>query len=202
MVKRTAFTMIELIFAIGIIAITVAAVPQMITRNDKTLTGSLVQQELFYAAKTASELLTQPWDAKSPDTSTSKAYDKVLDITGGAAKFARVSSGGTPLPFRQGHIRQDNHRRFHGINPTFPAGGAIPGSATSPTLPADDTLSINSNYTGESDTTIFASSPSTTAANMKMAAITVTNTNDANRSVTLRIYAANIGETAYAKRSF
>jgi hypothetical protein len=193
--------MIELIFAIVIIAITVAAVPQMITRNDRTLTGSLVRQELFYAAKTASELLTQPWDTNSPDTSTSKAYDKVLDITGSAAKFARVSSGGITLPFRQGHIRQDNHRRFHGTA-TAPAGGAIPGSTSSPTLPADDTLSINSNYTGETDTTVFASAPSATAANMKMATITVTNTNDANRSVTLRVYAANIGEVTYAKRSF
>ncbi len=197
---KAGMTMIELIFAIVIIAIVVAGVPQMISRNDTTLTGNLVQQELFYAAKTASELLSQPWDSNAIDASTSLAYDKVLD-TGSAANYARVSAGGVALPFRIGHIRQPNHRRFHGTN-TSPAGSAIPGSGNTPWLPADDNLSIVSDYTGETDVDVLSSAPLGTVSNMKMATITVTNTSDAERTVTLRLYVANIGETAYAKRSF
>ena len=205
MVKRSAMTMIELIFAIVLIAIVVAAVPQMMQRNEKTLEGNLVQQELFVAAKTASELLTQPWDTNAPDTSTSRAYTKVLDTN--RPGFNRVTDGGgNLLPFRKGHIRQPNHRRFHN-NVTYPADYKIPNMANSPALPANTALTVTSGYSGETDTTVFSTAPTTsnTAANrrnIKMANITVTDTTDNSRTVTLRLYMANIGEVAYAHRIF
>lgn len=205
MVKRSAMTMIELIFAIVLIALVVAAVPQMMQRNDKTLEGNLVQEELFVAAKTASELLTQPWDANATDNSTTRAYNKVLDTNSPNAGFNRVTdAAGNPLPFRQGHIRQDNHRRFHNTT-TLPASAQIPSSSNAPALPANTTLTVTSGYSGETDTTVFSTAPTTSNAaptNIKMANITVTDTIDNSRTVTLRLYMANIGEVAYAHRRF
>lgn len=199
--------MIELIFAIVLIALVVVAVPGMITRNVQTLSGSLVQQELFIAARTASELLTQPWDINSIDTTTSRAYTKVLDTTAGGS-LARVSdAAGNLLPFRIGHIRQDNHRRFHN-NFTLPTGFNIPNTATAaPSLPDDTNLSIISGYCGETSNTFFAQTPVQSNAGadlraMKMATITVSNNKDPLRTVTLRVYLANIGEYSYASRRF
>ena len=199
--------MIELIFAIVLIGLVVVAVPEMITRSARTMSGNLVQQELFIAARTASELLTQPWDANSIDTTTSRAYTKVLDTSSAISALNRQSDAlGNPLPYRVGHIRQDNHRRFHN-DPTAlsssPASYQIPNDTALPSLPDNTNLVIASGYTGETSVTFFASTPSTagpTAA--KMATITVSNTNDPDRTVTLRLYMANIGEYSYASRRF
>jgi len=203
MVKRTAFTMIELIFAIVLIALVVAAVPQLISRNAQTLQGNLLQEEIFIAARTASELLTQPWDANSPDTSTSRALSKVLDTASSNANLNRINVGGVALPFRIGHIIQPLHRRFFGTV-TAPAGFNIPGDDQSPFLP-NHTLQIASGYCGESSNDFFAAAPvqSNAAADIraaKMATITVTHNADANRTVTLRLYIANIGEPDYYHR--
>jgi len=197
--------MIELIFAIVLIAMVVAAVPEMMARNDRTLRGSLVQEELFIAAKTASELLTQPWDANSPDTTTSRAYTKILDTGSAIAGLNRVNDGaGHLLPFRIGGILEDNHRRFHNVA-TAPAGYQIPNDNMHPALPANVNLQIASGYCGETNATFFNANPvqnNGTPTSAKMATVTVTNTVDANRTVTLRLYMANIGEIAYAHRRF
>lgn len=209
MVKRSAFTLLELVFAIVLIGIVVAGVPQMITRNDQTLTGNMVQQELFIAAKTASELLTQPWDTNSIDSTTSQAYTKILDLSnppGGGSLARQQDSAGNWLPFRVGGIRQDNHRRFHNVITTT-ADFAIPNDAAAPSLPDNTSLTIASGYTGDAANTFLAASPVQSNASAdrtaaKMATVTVTNDLDAERSVTLRIYMANIGEVAYAHRRF
>lgn len=200
MVKRSAMTMIELIFAIVLIALVVAAVPQMIQRNDKTLEGNLVQEELFIAAKIASEILTQPWDANSPDTTTSRAYTKVLDTNSSNVAFNReMDHFGNSLPFRQGHIRQDNHRRFHNAA-TSPSTSGIPMGPI-PSV-AGMNITVTSGYCGQNNSNFFALAGGTTVSAAKMATITATDTADAARTVTLRIYMANIGEIAYAHRSF
>lgn len=174
MVMRNAMTMIELVFAIVIIAIVVAGVPQMIARNDKSLEANLVQEEIFRAATMASQALSQQWDTNSEDSSALLAYAKVLDTGVGAA---RQSVGLIELERKIGHIAQDNHRRFHGVT-TAPASSTIPGVG-------------DSGYWDGG----FSTGHSTTAANMKMANITV-------GIVTLRVYMANIGEVTYAKRTF
>ena len=208
MVRRHAFTMIELIFAIVLIALVVVGVPEMISRNDRTLTGSLVQEELFIAAKTASELLTQPWDINSPDNTTSRAYTKVLDINSTTnTSLNRLTDGsGNFLPLRVGQISEDNHRRFHN-DFTYPGGYQIPNDTEQPVLPANTQLLISSGYSGDTDSTFFSTSPVQNNAQSswraaKMATITVTDTVDTNRTVTLRIFMANIGEYAYAHRRF
>ena len=199
--------MIELIFAIVLIGLVVVAVPEMITRNVNTMSGNLVQEELFFAAKTASELLTQPWDTRSVDTSTSKAYTKVLDTkTIGTGGLARQTDAGDLLPFRIGHIREDNHRRFYNIE-TWPADYKIPKEDKTPFLPDHTTLTITSGYTGQTSAGFFTTAPVTSNATpnisaAKMATITVTNDTDAARTVTLRVYMANIGEYSYASRRF
>lgn len=208
MVIRNGFSMIELIFAIVIIAIVAAGVPQMLKRNDSTLEANLVQEELFIASKVASQLLTQPWDANTEDTSTSLSYAKVLDTNSTNINFNRESISGNTLPFRIGHIKQDTHRRFHNafspLGTTKPANYLIPTTAT-PSLPANTSLNIASGYSGETNATAFAITPvqnNTAPTNMKMANITVTDTIDTSRTVTLRIYMANIGEVTFEPRRF
>lgn len=208
MVKRSAFSMIELIFAIVLIGLVVAGVPQMLSRNDTTLQRNLVQQELFIAAKAASELLTQPWDQNSLDATTSLAYAKVLDVNPtNTTIFSRQTDAlGNNLPYRLGHIREDNHRRFHNTV-TTPAGFQIPNDTQQPTLPTSTVMQIKSGYSRQTAADFFQTTPTQSNAvasqtSAKMASITVTHDNNPDRNVTLRLYMANIGETAFAHRRF
>jgi len=175
-VKHAGFTMIELIFAIVIIAFVVMGVPQILERNTQTMVDNLVQEDLFEATRTAYQVLTYPWDDNSIDTTSELAYAKVLD----AGSIGRVQESGVDLPFRAGHIQQPNHRRFHDVAQA-PANANISGWGTGGYIPETGT-----------GVPIVASGG---ISNMKIAIITVGN-------VTFRVYAANIGEVAYASRTF
>lgn len=181
-------TMIELIFAIVILALVVAGVPQILQENSNTMVGNLSQENLFKAKRTAVEVLSYPWDNRSIDTSGGEfAYAKVLDVGGGG--FARVSdASGTSLPFRVGHIRQDKHRRFF-ETATAPLGGSLKG------------WGVGGYISDSGSPFVFSNTVSGGASNMKMAQITVDDVPDGT-PVTLRVYAANIGEAVYFKRTF
>jgi prepilin-type N-terminal cleavage/methylation domain-containing protein len=182
-VSRHAFTMIELIFAIVLIAIVVAAVPQMLQRNMDTQEGNLVQEDVFNAKKLALKIISYPWDPNSQDTTSSTAYSKVLDV--GGLGFARVTvptaSGNVAIPFRVGHVRQPLHRRFH-------------NSVTAPASPNIGAFG-DSGYVPDDGSHTFRTTHNTTPKNMKMAIATSGN-------VKLYVYAANIGEYDYFKRQF
>jgi type II secretory pathway pseudopilin PulG len=187
--RRVAMTMIELIFAIVLIAIVVAGVPQMLQENANTMVGNLSQENLFKAKRTAVQVLSYPWDNRSIDTSGGEfAYAKVLDVGGGG--FARVQDAlGNDLPFRIGHIRQDLHRRFF-ETATAPVGGSVAGWASGGYIPDS-----GANYA-------FANAASGGSSNMKIAIITVDEAGPGTTPVTLFAYAANIGEAPPFKRTF
>jgi len=187
--RRAAFSMIELIMAIVVIAVVVAGVPQILQRNVESMAQNLVQEDLFSAARTASQVLTYPWDDNSPDSTnigTELAYSRILDVGGG--NFARDTDAfGNPIPWRVGGIQQDWHRKFHDTNGTDTVGS---GGANISGWGGDG------GYIDDSGVFPLASaSGGGGATNMKIAIITV-------GDVTLRVYAANIGEIQYAKRTF
>jgi len=209
---KNAFTMIEMIFAIVLIALVVVAVPQIMSRNVQTIEGNRAQEAVFLASAAAKRILSFRWDANSQDqnvTSASElAYSKVLDIPGVTSRVSVTVDGNVSvLPLRIGHIRQEKHRRFHS-NVTVPAGTA---SSTS----FEDDVTITSlqganafkfNY-GLTTNVIYTSTFGSTSdagayTNTKMATINVTNNDTGQTDVIMRVFAFNIGETDIAKRTF
>ncbi|MBD3800732.1 MAG: prepilin-type N-terminal cleavage/methylation domain-containing protein [Campylobacterales bacterium] len=226
---RAAFTMIEMIFAIVIIGIVVAGVPQMISQNAKGTEGYLKQEVIAAAAGEAFRILSYPWDDNSVDRDGKRSF--VLDATSGT-NLGRVVGG---LPLRVGHIvplkgsgaSSGNvgryfHRRFFNTA-VAPSSASLPGtrgidatlidargatgykSTYSVALPANqngyilDAVSIPD--TGTAISFNFGDASSDTLSNMKMAAVQIDSPTQTN-ILTLRVYAANIGTAEYFTRGF
>jgi len=207
MVKK-AFTMIEMIFAIVLIAIVVVAVPQIMTRNAATVEGNRAQEAVFLASAAAKRLLSFRWDANSKDTNVTTPsdldYAKVLDLDNAGSERVTVTVDGSAvtLPLRVGHIREEKHRRLHSVI-TTPAGANLEGTVTLASLKGANAFKFNYNMVVTMNyTNTFGSFSPTGTSNTKMATIRISNTDTGNTDVLMRIFAFNIGEIDYAKRTF
>ncbi len=97
---KNAFTLIELIFAIVVIAISVISLPMMTQVTSKGIEGNIQQEAIFGAATQLNEAVTAHWDENSLEPNMPDS-------------FARVIDDGTCDAQRQkiGHINQTLHRR-------------------------------------------------------------------------------------------
>jgi prepilin-type N-terminal cleavage/methylation domain-containing protein len=197
-VVRAAFTLIELIFAIVIIAIIVMGVPQIISENTKHVEANLLQEGIFAASDTAAKILTYPWDAKQLDVNITEAYAKVLDLDGNGSGRIGI------LPLRIGHINQDLHRRYYSII-TEPNAATLANVNDGLTASLGVyTITTSSGYSDVETSNIFGLISSTQNTQVDRTNIKMTEINASSEfgDVILRTYVANIGEIDYAKRTF
>lgn len=209
MVKtRHAFTFIELIFAIVIIAIAVVSLPAMNSVISKGVENNLVQEAIFAAATKLNEAVTAYWDENSFEASTTDSLSRVID-TGDCENNATLSN------FRQrpGHINQVYHRRCLESNATLIAHSALNGNVMALedmqnagsifiNMPASGVreAGYKNNYTATVAVDVNASFDG--VANVNMKKISVTITDGANIITSLATYSANIGEVDYYKRNY
>jgi len=79
-VRRTAFTMIELIFAIVVIAIAVVSLPVMTQTTDKNTESSIIQEAIFASETIFNEGVANYWDHNSQfDANTSGKLSRVIN---------------------------------------------------------------------------------------------------------------------------
>ena len=222
--KRPAFTMIELIFAIVIIAITIMSLPMMMRINSKAVENNLAQEALFASSAKMMQVLSYPWDQNSYDSNSTFSYTKVVDISGQSSQYQRaldmqgvLDSNGT---FRIGHILQAGHRRFLESNSPTPfvstlGTGSIPAlsNISQIGIPFDNpgasatgyknvyTMDVAVSYVPDTGSPyIFPSSGSTTTpTNMKLITVDIKDQNGTSITL-LRSYSANIGEIDFAHR--
>ncbi len=204
MVKRTfkvAFTMIELIFAIVIIAITVVSLPMMIQVNTKGMENNLAQEAIFAASVELMQASTGYWDANSLKDISLSDYSRVVNITGDCNSTTKL---------RPGHISQPFHRRC--IDDTTITTPSNVDSSTSGIVSLEDFNTSHPLYVGatngaagykNTNLTISLSVTSDTDTNIKILTATVIDPTDNNKTVTkLYTQSANIGEPQYYKRMF
>jgi hypothetical protein len=103
---RLAFTLIELIFAIVVIGITVVSLPMMSQVTATGIDENIVQEAIFAAATELNEATTYHWDESSFDANASNIYSRVVTTALGGAKGCDAASR-----LRPGHINQELHRR-------------------------------------------------------------------------------------------
>ena len=207
MVRRSAFTLIELIFAIVIIAISIMSLPLMTQATSRGMEGNIVQEAIFAASTELNQAVAANWDENS-----------LLD--GGANSLARVVPRNTGIcnaltRLKPGHINQPLHRRclnvelttvsnaavtaVDALNDYAKVGGAMTNAATS-----------QSGYKFTYTTTIAVFHNLVTAnsviyhgvARNDMKRISVTIFNAGTTVTTLNTYSANIGEVDYYKRTY
>ena len=206
MVRRSAFTLIELIFAIVIIGISVISLPMMSQTVAKGVDANIIQEGIFGAATQLNEAVTAHWDENSIELGMPDSSARVIDISGLCSNDANASN------FRQmpGHINQPLHRRcidlslvapddnltttnisvdlndMTGTKPIFQgAGGA--NSYKNMTYKAKLDINRPANFNGNNS-------------NIKL--ITSTVKKDGKTIALLRTYSANIGEVDYYKRNY
>lgn len=219
---RDAFTMIELIFAIVIIAVVTLTVPMMIQVNNKALEGNAAQEAIFLVSAVLSETTTLVWDNRSlVGGTTGYSLSKILDVPTGDNAYDRLDVNST---LRLGGLNEDLHRSFfdYNISNTSQTQPALLSGAVA-TLQHDITGSvagiegykssfvITASRQYVSDTVPAASAPFVFTAgspqnqsNIKMTTVEINATVDgANMTLArLRAYTCNIGEIDFAKRRF
>ena len=210
--RAAAFTMIELIFAIVIIGVTVLTVPMMIETNNKALEANIAQEAIFLTSAVLSMTTTMVWDNRSvTPTADSDNYvlAKILDING-TNNHDRVVFDST---LRTGGINEDKHRQFFDYNASNLT-QHIPAQGGDSTLNFEGEVNttelgykfnygvvINRGYVPDNSGVFERTLSNRGPTNLKMTEVEISDENGELITV-LRAYTANIGETDYAKRSF
>ena len=197
-VSRLAFTMVELIFAIVVIAIAVLSLPVMVQITSKGIENNLVQEAIFAASAELMGATSYYWDENSMQDINTSQLSRVIDLN------ANCNSD----RLRPGHIAQPFHRRCLDSNATGAqnaAGGTIPDLNDAAAL-VTGTPAIFVNDTGSAAGYKDAYTSTLTVTrigNIKVLESTVFNTaTPLDPIVLLRTQSANVGEIEYYKRRF
>lgn len=204
MVNKSAFTLLELVFAIVIIGITIVTLPLMTQATSKGIQNNLVQEAVFAGAAELAQIQTYRWDENSLNPALSNSIARVINI----------NDCDSHTKLRIGHINQPYHRRCLNdlsIKPSTPL-----GSDANDLDDIDDNIQINTslfsgsisahgykdNYKSSIDVS-YATFGDIDANSKNIKKITVHITDSQGRLLTsLSTYSANIGEIDYFKRSF
>lgn len=223
---KQAFTMIELIFAIVIIAITVISLPMMMQVNAKGIEGNIAQEAIFAAATKLMQVGTYPWDEHSINSTTPFTQANIVDFNASTTNhYLRLSNNAADInsSYRVGHVQEDGHRRFHSLNdanttvsPLGSGGGngindqigtySFAFDAASSTGYKEQYRSVvNISYIPDTGTPyVFKNSGTSSPTNMKLIEVSIQkNVSGTWEDVTLlRSYAANIGEVVFHSRTY
>jgi prepilin-type N-terminal cleavage/methylation domain-containing protein len=217
--KNSAFTLIELIFAIVVIALSVMSLPMMKQIVSSGMEKNLAQEAIFTAISEMNLATTYAWDESSLlDSNVTGNVDKlsrVVNTNNECNNSGRLDDASVPIMSRVGHI---NRRCLNDLTiPLYPA-----NTNSCP----DCNLSLNTVVHGNRSTFEVGGGTSVSGYkiaykskldvercdgncvdfgdpnNINMKEITVTIQNDKNETITiLRTYSANIGEVSYHRRS-
>ncbi|MDF1880683.1 type II secretion system protein [Sulfurimonas sp. MAG313] len=110
---RSAFTMIELIFAIVIISISMLTLPLILTVDANKQLGALNQEGILLASTKLSQTLANSWDSQSSPLGALMSTSQVLNtrVIGAGNLGAGLDRNGTS-DFRAGHFEADLRRRL------------------------------------------------------------------------------------------
>lgn len=190
---RLGFTMIELIFAIVIIGVSVMSLPTMTNIINKGIESNLVQEAIFAASTELMGASSGYWDENSMQDINLNHLSRVINISGDCDSVTKL---------RAGHIAQPYHRRCLNdltTNAVSTAGGSVYDLDDASHLDEDifiDNTTDASGYkqTYKSDIVVIQ------VGNIKKITATIKDENGDTITI-LRSQSANIGETDYYKRT-
>lgn len=201
MVKRYAFTLIELIFAIILIAITVLTLPRMMGVISQGIDENIIQEAIFAAATELNQATTGKWDDRTLQNANELA--KVIDTN----QSCENNTSSPRYRLRPGHIAQTLHRKCLDNNATTAVNFNTLGLSLEARTASGASLFLNTtsakgykkSYT--KDVTIsYTPAFNGTNADLKMITVTIKENNTTVTS--LYAFSANIGEADYFKRMY
>lgn len=209
MVRKSAFTLIELLFAIIIISISVTSLPMMNQVVEKGVSANIVQEAIFAATTELNEAITANWDENSFEPGRTDELSRVIDIPTNAVRCENNSSA-TNYRQLKGHINQPLHRRCLDDNTTTTSNTDVTGvtslwdmTHSSQNIFVDSTTDA-AGYKQEYNSTVSIVHPADfngSSNNIKEITVSIS-TIDGTEVTKLRTYSMNIGEVDYLKREY
>ena len=205
MVRRAAFTLIELIFAIVIIAISVISLPMMSQTVAEGIDANIVQEAIFASATELNEAVTAHWDENSIEIGMPDSSARVIEIG------AFCSNDSNSSMFRQmpGHINQPLHRRCLDSNATTPSNASATAVNSLDDMEhGDGNITIGTagsegyKEAYQSNVVVSPSANFNGVNNNIKSIVSTVKDEDGNTIALLRTYSANIGEVDYYKRNY
>ena len=215
--NRHAFTMIELIFAIVIIAISVMSLPMITQVTSSAIEKNLAQEAVFSAVAEINIATTYTWDENSLlDFDSNASIDelsRVINNNGTQCSDSGIDdSNGDDIMRRSGHV----HRKcLNELSSLLYAGtdyvDSLEASAHDYNLTVEGTASTTSasGYKKEYESRLEVERCGTgnciefgsAGADMKEIKVTIRDKSTTETVTILRAYGANIGEVSYHKRT-
>lgn len=206
--NRLAFTLIELLFAIMIMGITLVSVPVIMSSNTKGFNATIIQEAIFAASAELNQVLSYRWDENSIDES----FDP--DALG-LSYVVQIADCNNTTRLRPGHIEQPLHRRCIDDNVTLPSLTLGPDTgdlddiddivqAKKQMFIGDATTASGYKHAYQSEFNIsYADIGDINSSTKNAKLIEIIVKNDADENVTvLRSYTLNIGEIDFYKRTY
>jgi len=206
-VGKSAFTLIELIFAIVVISISVVSLPVMSQVVSKGIDSNLVQEAIFATSAKLNDAVTYSWDENSIDPALPEASSRTINT---GATDCNTTEGQRP-----GYILQPLHRMCLSdltIRPTAPLNL---GSDAGDLDDLDDLIETDVNLfsnVGSADaykktytstiTVEYASFGTVTKASQNVKKITTIISDSDDVITKLSTFSSNIGEIDYFRRTF
>ena len=197
--SKSAFTLIELIFAIVIISIAVVSLPIMTKITEKGIESNILQEAIFAASTELMSASTGYWDANSMNDISISHIARVIDTDNGCSTDR----------LRAGHIAQPLHRRCLDVNSTIIDASDVALNSSLETFEhnvAGEDIFFNpgaesSGYKDEYTSTLIVDRNASVNKDIKFINVLVKDS-DGNDVTRLRMQSANIGEIDYYKRRF
>lgn len=118
---RKGVSLIELVLAIVVIAISVMSVPMMLQQGAKNDTFSMMQEAILAARTKMGNILSYQWDDNARENNNSNGRLRALDVAAGDPMLDRNGTYG--IERRIGHV-YGNLRRKMMPSPTYPKAGS------------------------------------------------------------------------------
>lgn len=199
--KRQAFTLIELIFAIVVMSVVVMSLPIMMQTTSKAIEDNIVQEAIFAASAELMGATTFYWDLNSTTDFNLSNLSRVIDVNGNCEN--NISS--TRHRLMLGHIEQPFHRRCLDSTDNTIASAAdatfqnLDNAVHANQVIFTDNVTEAKGYKESYGSTMTINLLNNN--NVKQLTSTITDA-DGNTLTVLRTFCANIGEVEYYKRRF
>ena len=198
--SKNGFTLIELIFAIVVVSISVISLPMMTQTTSKGIDANLVQEAIFAASAELNGAVSAHWDENSMEDDKN-SLARVIDIEDDQCTNSRL----------KGHIEQPLHRRCLDSSDTDPLDGSADDEIFALEDMQHDADSVfidgqkgasgyKKDYNSKVEVTRNIDFNGTNE-HIKEIKLTITDT-DGKTITILRTYSSNIGEIDFYKRTY
>jgi len=122
-VKRSGFSLVELVFSIVIIAIALMTAPLMLNQSAKSNQYALMQESILAARTKMGNILSFKWDENTFDKNGT--VFRVIDVTDGDSELDRNTTADKER--RRGHVYESKRRRMvsTAVNATIVQEGGV-----------------------------------------------------------------------------